>query len=161
MIKFTLGACALISAINYFVATAGANANEVVETLVDPTPSVEDCVLHNTVKTLHADSLLFASFDTDGDCKVDISEFISGRDASFDDADQTQDGSLSLTELQDWRDRAFGTLDASPSYLAYDRDFDQTISRAEFDEMFGAAFNATDKNADGRVAFSELIRVVG
>ena len=160
MIKFTTGFCALITVILCLEASQTAKADEGVETLQDPKANAENRMPRGAVTTLHAAGLLFASFDSNGDYTVDTAEFIAGRDASFARADQTGNGSLSLIELQDWRALALGSLDAAPSNMAFDRDFDQTVSYPEFDEMFGSIFQAKDTDADGRVAFSELIRVI-
>lgn len=160
MIKFTTGFCALITVIISLEASMDAKADDGVETLKDPKPNAESRMPRGAVTTLHAAGLLIASFDTNGDYAVDTTEFIAGRDASFERADNSGNGSLSLIELQDWRAAALGSLDAPPSNMAFDRDFDQSVSQAEFDEMFGSIFQAKDKDADGRVAFSELIRVI-
>lgn len=160
MIKFTTGVCTLLSCIIGFAAAPNAHADDSVETLKDPKRKAEQRMPSGAVTTLHAAGLLFASFDTNGDYAVDTQEFIAGRDMSFERADQTGDGTLSLIELQDWRGVALGSLDAPPFNMAFDRDFDQMVSRPEFDEMFGSIFQAKDKDADGRVAFSELIRII-
>lgn len=160
MIKFTTGFCAVLSVIISLEASQDARADEYGETLEIAKPNGESRMPQGTVTSLHAAGLLFASFDTNGDYAVDTREFIAGRDASFVRADKSGNGSLSLIELQEWRAVALGSLDAPPSNMGFDRDFDQTISRPEFDEMFGHIFHARDTDADGRVAFSELIRVI-
>ena len=160
MVKFTTGVCAIITAIICLEASQTAAADDGVENLKDPKATAKNVMPSGAVTTLHAAGLLFASFDTNRDYAIDTAEFFAGRDASFERADQNGNGSLSLIELQHWRSLALGSLDTPPSNMAFDRDFDQTVSRPEFDEMFGSMFQAKDVDADGRVAFSELIRVI-
>lgn len=135
------------------------HADENVETLQVPRKSAEARMPRGAVTALRTAGLLFASFDVNGDYAVDTPEFVAGRDLSFTRADQSGDGSLSLIELQDWREQALGSLDAPPSNMAFDRDFDQMVSHMEFDELFGNVFQTSDKDDDGRVSFSELVRV--
>jgi len=99
--------------------------------------------------------MLFASFDTNADYNINQAEFAVGKTQSFKAADTDNSKSLSLFELEDWREAALGSLDAAPGNLAFDKDYDQRITRAEFDHALGYVFKAGDKNEDGILAFSE------
>lgn len=111
------------------------------------------------VTSVGAGAMLFASFDTNADYRVSEAEFIAGRRQAFNAADKDKSKTLNLFELEDWREAALGSLDAAPGNLAFDKDYDQRITRAEFDHALNYVFNAGDKNEDGVLAFSELVKV--
>lgn len=103
--------------------------------------------------------MLFASFDTNTDYKINSTEFAAGRTQAFNAADKDNSKTLSLFELEDWREAALGSLDAAPGNLAFDKDYDQRVTRAEFDHALNYIFKVGDKNDDGDLAFSELVKV--
>ena len=103
--------------------------------------------------------MLFASFDTNSDYQVNEVEFAAGRTQAFNAADKDNSNSISLFELEDWRKAALGSLDAAPGNLAFDKDYDQRVTRAEFDYALEFIFKAGDKNSDGILEFSELVTV--
>lgn len=111
------------------------------------------------ITSVGAGAMLFASFDTNSDYKVNEVEFTAGRTQAFNAADKDNSKALSLFELEDWREAALGSLDAAPGNLAFDKDYDQRITRAEFDHALGYVFKAGDKNKDGILAFFELVNV--
>ena len=111
------------------------------------------------VTSIGAGAMLFASFDTNNDYKINRVEFSAGRTQAFNSADKDASKTLSLFELEDWRKAALGSLDAAPGNLAFDKDYDQRITRAEFDHALGFVFNVNDKNDDGALTFSELVKV--
>jgi len=111
------------------------------------------------ITSVRAGALVFASFDTDMDYAVSQAEFTSGLTKAFKAADKDSTKTLSLFELEDWREAALGSLDAAPGTLAFDKDYDQRITRAEFDHALGFVFNASDKNEDGTLDFTELVTV--
>jgi len=111
------------------------------------------------ITSVGAGAMLFASFDTNADYNINQAEFAVGKTQSFKAADTDNSKSLSLFELEDWREAALGSLDAAPGNLAFDKDYDQRITRAEFDHALGYVFKAGDKNEDGTLAFSELVKV--
>ncbi|NNC38059.1 MAG: hypothetical protein EX271_05730 [Acidimicrobiales bacterium] len=160
MIKFTTAVSAALTCLICLEANLEAHANEQVEALEDSKHKAEQRLPSGAVTTLNTAGLLIASFDKDGDLVVNVEEYGGGRDANFMMADGDGNGAISLIELQGWRLHALGSLDASPSNMAFDRNFDQTISRVEFDEMFGHIFETHDVNADRELAFSELMRVI-
>ena len=111
------------------------------------------------ITSVGAGAMLFASFDTNADYSVNGIEFAAGLTQAFSAADKDKSKTLNLFELEDWREAALGSLDAAPGNLAFDKDYDQRITRAEFDHALSYVFNAGDKNGDGILAFSELVKV--
>jgi len=111
------------------------------------------------ITSVGAGAMLFASFDTNADYKVNDLEFAAGRTQAFNAADKDSSKTLSLFELEDWREAALGSLDAAPGNLAFDKDYDQRVTRSEFDHALGFVFKAGDKNKDGVLEFSELVKV--
>jgi len=111
------------------------------------------------ITSIGAGAMLFASFDTNTDYSINQVEFAAGRTQAFNAADKDSSKTLSLFELEDWREAALGSLDAAPGNLAFDKDYDQRVTRAEFDHALGFVFKAGDKNDDGILAFSELVKV--
>jgi len=139
----------------------------------DPLPEDEDLIeeipnkklerrgerIKGPITSVGAGAMLFASFDTNTDYSVNQVEFAAGRTQAFNAADKDSSKTLSLFELEDWREAALGSLDAAPGNLAFDKDYDQRVTRAEFDHALGFVFKAGDKNDDGVLAFSELVKV--
>lgn len=111
------------------------------------------------ITSIGAGGMLFASFDKDSDYRVTQIEFTSGLSKAFNAADKDLSKTLSLFELEDWRKAALGSLDAAPGNLAFDKDYDQRVTRSEFDHALGFVFKAGDKNNDGILEFSELVKV--
>ncbi len=111
------------------------------------------------ISATHPAGLLLASFDQNADYTITPSEITAGQTAAFQAADRSQNGSLNFLELEAWREKALGSLDAMPGNISFDRNFDQTVSREEFDQTFERIIRKADKNGDGALAFSELIHV--
>ncbi|WP_026940948.1 EF-hand domain-containing protein [Hellea balneolensis] len=111
------------------------------------------------ITSIGAGGMLFASFDKNADYRVTQAEFTSGLSTAFKAADKDVSKTLSLFELEDWREAALGSLDAAPGNLAFDKDYDQRVTRSEFDHALGFVFKAGDKNDDGALDFSELVKV--
>lgn len=104
--------------------------------------------------------LLIASFDTNGDYQISRAEFDVGYEKSFTRIDRDKNNKLTLIEIESWREKALGSKDARPSAMYFEGNFDQVISRKEFETAFETLFTNADKNDDERVEFGELIRVV-
>ena len=115
--------------------------------------------IRGPITSVGAGAMLFASFDTNSDYKINEVEFAAGRTEAFNIADKDNSNSISLFELEDWRKAALGSLDAAPGNLAFDKDYDQRVTREEFDRALGFVFRAGDKNKDGILAFTELVNV--
>jgi len=78
---------------------------------------------------------------------------------AFKSADKDGSTTLSLFELEDWREAALGSLDAAPGTLAFDKDFDQRVTRDEFDHAMTFVFKTGDKNEDGVLELNDLVKV--
>ena len=111
------------------------------------------------ITSVGAGAMLFASFDKSADYKINAAEFTAGLKTAFKSADKDRSTTLSLFELEDWRVAALGSLDAAPGNLAFDKDYDQRVTRAEFDYALNYVFKAGDKDDDGVLEFSELVKV--
>lgn len=101
-----------------------------------------------------------AGLDQNNDYAVSQAEFTQGKQAAFSSADVNNDESLSLFELDDWRIKALGSVDASPGRFTFDPDFDQQISKAEFETTLDYLFTRSDKDKDGLLYRSEIIRII-
>ena len=66
---------------------------------------------------------------------------------------------MSLFELEDWRKASLGSLDARPGNISFDKDFDQRVSKAEFEKAFSYIQKRNDKDSDGIISFEEMVRV--
>ena len=77
----------------------------------------------------------------------------------FTSADRDQNGTLSLFELADWRKLALGSLDAAPANLAFDKDYDQRVTKDEFHNALNYVYNVSDKDGNSVLSFEEMIRV--
>ncbi|MGE3142840.1 MAG: EF-hand domain-containing protein, partial [Hyphomonadaceae bacterium] len=108
---------------------------------------------------LSADALVFATFDKNDDLRVDQAELAAGAAREFTRADTNGDGALSPLEYQTWAQTALGGENAPPYRLDFDRNVDNTISRAEFVAEFTARFNDYDKNHDGVLTRDEFLRM--
>lgn len=111
------------------------------------------------ITSVGAGAMVFASFDKNADYKINQSEFAAGLKTAFKSADKDKSKTLSLFELEDWREAALGSLDAAPGNLAFDKDYDQRITRAEFNHALTFVFKRGDKNDDKILEFSELVKV--
>jgi len=112
------------------------------------------------IKTARTGAFLFASFDRNDDYIIDTSEVAAGIDRAFKSADTDADASLSLVELEDWRLRALGAIDASPNNFKFAPNFARSVSPAKFKEVLMKVANDLDAdfegNMDGKIAMSDL-----
>lgn len=104
-------------------------------------------------------ALLIAGFDTDGDARVTRAEFDAGLKRSFDSADTGHTGSLGYIAYSDWSLRWMGDRNTLPSPFELDRDGDNKVSWAEFQDRFADIFARFDKNRDGVIERSELVTI--
>ena len=104
-------------------------------------------------------SLLITSFNRNNDYVVDRAEFTAGRDQAFQNADSNRDGRISLFELDAWRLSALGSKDAAPMSMYFDADFNQIVTKKEFDAAFDTLFANSDKDGNSTIAFTELVRI--
>ncbi len=104
-------------------------------------------------------SLLITSFNRNNDYLIDRTEFTAGRDQAFLNADSNQDGRINLFEMDVWREGALGSKDAAPMSMFFDADFNQVVTKKEFEAAFDTLFNNSDKDGNNTIAFTELVRV--
>ena len=115
--------------------------------------------IRGPITSISAAGLIFASFDKNSDYVVDKDEFATGQASSFKSADRDQSGSLTLFELTDWRKAALGSLDAAPSNLAFDKDYNQRVTSEEFENALNYVYKLSDKDGNNVLSFEEMIRV--
>ena len=104
-------------------------------------------------------SLLITSFNRNHDYVIDRAEFTAGRDQAFLNADSNQNGRISLFEMDVWRQSALGSKDAAPMSMYFDADFNQVVTKKEFETAFDSLFTSSDKDGNSTIAFTELVRV--
>ena len=115
--------------------------------------------MRGPITSLHKAGLLLASFDKNSDYEITQAEFAAGRMQAFKQADTDNSGVIGMFELEDWREKALGSLDAAPGNLAFDKDYNQRVTREEFDAALDVVFKGADKDKNGIIAFSELVHV--
>ena len=115
--------------------------------------------IEGPVSAIAPAALLIASFDRNFDYTISAPEIEAGLTQTFTSADKDKSGHLTMMELQNWRRAALGDVDAQPVFLAFDKDFDQRISKAEFDKVLRRTIERADKDENGEIMFSDLIRV--
>ena len=108
---------------------------------------------------LRPGGLMLASFDKNGDFQVDQTELDKGKAHAFTILDKDGNGRASLIELQAWRLQVLGSEDATPGTMHFDPNFDQTVSKDEFNESVDFLFNRADADDNSVVEFSELIEI--
>lgn len=112
------------------------------------------------ITALSSAGLLIASFNRNDDYSIDQTEFAQGRDTAFKIADGDGNDSLNLFELEHWRVNALGSADAAPGIMFFDADFNNIVTHQEFDVGLSNIYQNADKDGDGIIRFSELIRIV-
>ena len=130
-----------------------------VETLPDKKLERRGERVSGPITAISAGALVFAGFDANADYKINSTELTSGLAKAFNAADKDGSTTLSLFELEDWREAALGSLDAAPGTLAFDKDFDQRVTRDEFDHAMIFVFKTGDKNEDGILELTDLVKV--
>ncbi len=109
-----------------------------------------------------AGTLLFASFDTNGDYIINKAEVASGIKRAFRNADRDSSKKLSLVELEGWRVAALGSEHAAPSNFAFAPNFARTVSLETFTSVLTKLADKLDTDdqsvMDGKIAFSDLLK---
>ena len=96
---------------------------------------------------------LFIGMDTNGDRATSFAEIDQGIKSEW----ATFDRSPSAINFRKWSMENLGSTDASPSFIAFDHDFNGIISKAEFRSQIETEFEKLDRNSDGRLERSEMI----
>ena len=102
-------------------------------------------------------AMFLAGLDTDVDGIVTRQELDEALDRLWASADANKDGSVSILELNNWRQHWFGTSDGWPGQFHFDTDGNSLIPRTEFDNGIKAIFDDFDRNRDGKLERSELL----
>lgn len=110
---------------------------------------------------LSGDAMMLVSFDTNGDLSVSADEIEAGLNREFARADANGDGSLSPIEFQNWSTSVLGGGPMGPYRLDFDRNVDNTITRAEFDAEIRARVQQYDENGDSVLTRNEFTHLVG
>lgn len=130
-----------------------------IETL---TPQARIGASTNTVTVTRTGALLFAGFDRDDDYEIDRTEVSAGIERAFAKADTDSSGVLSLVELEDWRQKALGSMDAMPHNFTFAPNFARTVPPAKFKEVLSKVADNLDEDADGnmdgRIALADLLK---
>jgi len=109
---------------------------------------------------LSADTLVFATFDANGDVRIDVAERDAGIAREWTRADANGDGTLPPLEFQTWMTQALGGSNAPPYRLDFDRNVDNAITRTEFETELVARFDDYDADKDGVLTRTEFVRDV-
>jgi hypothetical protein len=104
-------------------------------------------------------ALLFVGFDTNGDLSTTSDELAAGLKAEFARADANKDGFVSNFEMIDWSTLMLGDKEAQPDYRTMNADLGQSVSPEEFNKALQREFTMMDKDADGRLTRTELLRM--
>lgn len=110
---------------------------------------------------LSGDAMMLVSFDTDGDLSISSAEIDAGLQREFTRADVSRDGSVSPIEFQNWANAVLGGGPMGPYRLDFDRNVDNTITRAEFDTEIRARAAQYDENGDTVLTRGEFTRLIG
>ncbi|HET9230661.1 MAG TPA: hypothetical protein VFO00_05205 [Vitreimonas sp.] len=110
---------------------------------------------------LSGDAMMLVSFDANGDLSVTAEEINAGLAREFARADTSGDGSLSPIEFQNWANAVLGGGPMGPYRLDFDRNVDNTITRAEFDTEIRARVDQYDENGDDVLTRGEFTRLIG
>lgn len=103
-------------------------------------------------------SMMFASFDADGDRLVDGTELVAGIDRAW--------AAISPTDyarpiaFARWAEVELGSPDARPSFIAFDHNVDGALTRTEFSDRLRNEFASLDKNGDAQLSRAELVFLI-
>lgn len=110
---------------------------------------------------LSADAMMFVSFDSDGDLSTTSAEIEAGIGREFARADTNGDGSVQAIEFQNWSNAVLGGGQLGPYRLDFDRNVDNVISRAEFENEIRARVRDYDENGDTALQRTEYVWLIG
>lgn len=110
---------------------------------------------------LSADALMLVSFDANGDLVVSAEEIEAGLSREFSRADANADNEVQPIEFQNWANAVLGGGQMGPYRLDFDRNVDNVITRAEFENELRARVRDYDGDGDGTLTRNEFVRLVG
>ena len=103
---------------------------------------------------------LLIGFNRNDDYMIDEVEFIEGRAEAFKQADINANDVISLSEFRSWQPKATGSITALPDLVYFDQNFNDEVTKSEFDAGFEKMFRVADENKDNQVSYDELITIV-
>jgi Ca2+-binding EF-hand superfamily protein len=109
---------------------------------------------------LSGDAMMFVSFDADGDLSTTAAEIEAGIAREFTRADTGGDGALTPIEFQSWANGVLGGGQLGPYRLDFDRNVDNTITRAEFETEIRGRVRDYDEDQSGTLTRGEFVRLV-
>jgi hypothetical protein len=109
---------------------------------------------------LSGDAMMFVSFDADGDLSTTSAEIEAGIAREFARADTGGDGALTPIEFQTWANGVLGGGQLGPYRLDFDRNVDNTITRAEFETEIRGRVSDYDEDQSGALSRGEFVRLV-
>lgn len=109
---------------------------------------------------LSGDAMMFVSFDTDGDLSTTTAEIDAGIAREFARADSNSDGALTPIEFQTWSNGVLGGNQTGPYRLDFDRNVDNSITRAEFETEIRARVSDYDEDQSRSLTRGEFVRLI-
>ncbi len=109
---------------------------------------------------LSGDAMMFVSFDADGDLSTTSAEIEAGIAREFTRADSGGDGALTPIEFQAWSNGVLGGNQTGPYRLDFDRNVDNTITRAEFETEIRGRVTDYDEDQSRSLSRSEFVRLI-
>jgi len=88
-------------------------------------------------------AILFAGMDLNNDKIISRAEMLTGVKSEW----GSFDSNPSATKFSAWSVKTLGSTDANPTFMSFDRDFNQVITETEF----------SAKNKDGKLERAEMI----
>jgi len=98
-------------------------------------------------------AVLFASMDQNNDKIISHDEMLTGTKSEWGGFS----GNPSATKFSDWSVQTLGSRDSNPTFMSFDRDFNQVITETEFSAQIERLFTRFDKNKDGQLERSEMV----
>jgi len=98
-------------------------------------------------------ALLFSEMDLNKDKLTTRAEMLTGIDSEWEDLGSNK----SAVNFSAWSIKTLGSTDANPTFMSFDRDFNQVITKAEFSNQIERLFTRYDKNKDGAIERSEMV----
>lgn len=122
----------------------------------DRPPRSEDRPDHSTRSSgtfLQPAALLLSDMDMNQDRVTTRVEMQSGIQSEWESFERNP----SATTFANWSRQSLGSIDANPTFMSFDRDFNGVISEDEFTTEIETLFARLDKNSDDKVDRSEMV----
>jgi len=99
--------------------------------------------------------LLFVSMDSNEDTFLDVGELERGIEREW--LRLTPSSNATALDFENWSLAALGAKDTLPSFIAFDRDLDGSISQEDFSKRVRIEFDLADADNNGVLTRSELL----